>query len=104
MTVAVEHLADTERTLSSFRDRGYRVILIDPMHYGPEPDGVETVTSLEHTVDALIDLHTEPVVDRILVYVRNVDVYVGTPVHTLLTGLTLFGRRRGILLLVDTGL
>lgn len=104
MSTAVQPFVSAGKLLSPFLELGYRVILIDPMHYGPEPTGVETVVSLEHTVDALIDLHTEPIVENILVCVRNIDVFAGSSVHTLLSGLMLFGRRLGIVLIVDNGL
>lgn len=80
-----------------------RVILIDPMSDEDHVSGVEVVKTLEHTVDALVDLHTEPIIDPITVIVQNPEVFVNTPAQTLLSGLALYSRRRGILLVFDTG-
>lgn len=81
---------------------GYRTILIDTRPYGDIPDEVEVVSSMEHTVDVLVDLHTEPIVEPILVYVRNHEPFIGTPVQTLLAGLSMYSRRRGIVVAIDT--
>ncbi len=104
MSVAQAQTDARDALLLSLPDSGYRTVYIDPMFYGKAPERVELVTSLEHTMDALIELHTEPSVEPIAVYVRNIDVYADTPVHTLIIGLAMFARRRNILFVVDSSL
>lgn len=101
---AVTQSPPATRLIDFLVEEGARVILIDPMSEDDRHAGVEVVSTLEHTVDALIDLHTEPIIDRVTVVVQNAEVFVNTPAQTLLSGLALYARRRGILLIFNTGI
>lgn len=86
-------------------DFGMRVILIDPLYQdGERITGVEVASTLEYIADALISLHTEPIVEQIAVYVRNHEALIGTPIQTLLNGLSMYSMKRGLVVVMDTAL
>lgn len=97
-------MSEDNALIQQIVDFGMRVILIDPVHDGDRIPGVEVASTLEYIADALISLHTEPIVEKIAVYVRNHEALVGTPVQTLLNGLSMYSMKRGLVVVMDTAL
>ena len=97
-------MTDRNEVLRTLVDTGRHVILIDPEDRGSVIDGVEVASTLEYISDVLFTLHTEPIVEPIVVYVRNHAVLVGTAIQTLLQGLSMYSLTRGLIVAIDTSI
>lgn len=97
-------MSEDNALVTQIVDFGMRVILIDPLHQDEKIPGVEVASTLEYIADALISLHTEPIVEQIAVYVRNHEALIGTPIQTLLNGLSMYSMKRGLVVVMDTAL